>query len=719
MRQYPFGRKDLAAYSDRLTVSPGDKVPVRVSAHYAGTYLAELVQIICGDDRPRGTGFDVRPVALGPQNPGGYLGDYRAREQPVVDGSWALASQLPEFQSLRLTFKYFPTTPEQAATIVSGPGLEILQRQGRLEVRATAGAVVIVERHLAARRWHEVEVAIAASGQLTVSVRCLGIGIGEREVRWAVQLDAQPAVPGSVAAAAGDWRLGRGSDDAEPALNGKLEAPCWRGAERVAEWDFGSQMAARTLVDLTGRYHMTLHQHPARAVRGSCWDGSVTDWRLDRTHYGAIHFHDDDLTDAGWEADFELPLPDDLPSAVYAVRLTPRPDVPDLEEVTLVPEYVPLFVRPAATAARAPVAFLASTATYLAYGNQRLAAAAVVGGKAPRNPNDLYLVDHPALGYSLYEHHRDGDGVRHASGRRPMLNCRPGSIMWSFNADTNLLAWLSAIDQPFDVITDHDLHADGAAALAPYQAVVTGTHPEYYSTTMMDGLEGWLDAGGRLMYMGGNGFYWRIAFDPDDDQVIEVRRAEDGTRAWIAEPGEYHHSFSGELGGLWRRVGRPPNELVGIGFTAQGFDGGTHYRWNAAADDPRVAFMVNGLDRSVAFGAHGTQGGGAAGEEIDRFDLFQGSPPHAIVLASSEGHRPGMLLAKEEYRMMEPPHQDDARIRADLTFFETRAGGAVFSTGSISYAGSLSTDGYDNDVARLTGNVLQRFIDPAPFDLPD
>jgi N,N-dimethylformamidase len=719
VRQYPFGRKDLAAYSDRLTVSPGDRVSVRVSAHYAGTYLAELVQMICGDDRPRGTGFDVRPVALGPQNPGGYLGDYRAREQPVVDGSWALASQLPEFQSLRLTFKYFPTTPEQAATIVSGPGLEILQRQGRLEVRATAGAVVIVERHLAARRWHEVEVAVAASGQLAVSVRCLGIGIGEREVRWAVQLEAQPAVPGSVAAAAGDWRLGRGSDDAEPALNGKLEAPCWSGAEPVAEWDFGSQMAARTLVDLTGRYHMTLHQHPARAVRGSRWDGSVTDWRLDPTHYGAIHFHDDDLTDAGWDADFELPLPEDLPSAVYAVRLTPRPAVPALDEVTLVPEYVPLFVRPAATAARAPVAFLASTATYLAYGNQRLAAAEVVGGKPPRNPNDLYLMDHPALGYSLYEHHRDGDGVRHASGRRPMLNCRPGSIMWSFNADTNLLAWLNAIDQPFDVITDHDLHRDGAAALAPYQAVVTGTHPEYYSTAMMDGLEAWLGAGGRLMYMGGNGFYWRIAFDPDDDQVIEVRRAEDGTRAWIAEPGEYHHSFTGELGGLWRRVGRPPNKLVGIGFTAQGFDGGTHYRWNAAAEDPRVAFMVNGLDRAVAFGAHGTQGGGAAGEEIDRFDLFQGSPPHAVVLASSEGHRPGMLLAKEEYRMMEPPHPDDARIRADLTFFETRAGGAVFSTGSISYAGSLSTNGYDNDVATLTGNVLQRFIDPEPFDLPD
>ena len=34
---------------------------------------------------------------------------------------------------------------------------------------------------------------------------------------------------------------------------------------------------------------------------------------------------------------------------------------------------------------------------------------------------------------------------------------------------------------------------------------------------------------------------------------MEVRRNEDGTRAWAAEPGEYYHSFTGEYGGLWRR----------------------------------------------------------------------------------------------------------------------------------------------------------------------
>ena len=61
----------------------------------------------------------------------------------------------------------------------------------------------------------------------------------------------------------------------------------------------------------------------------------------------------------------------------------------------------------------------------------------------------------------------------------------------------------------------------------------------------------------------------------------------------------------------------------------------------------------------------------------------------------------------------------DDDVRADITFFETPSGGAVFSTGSISYAGSLSPNDYQNDIARLTGNVLKRFLDSEPFTFPD
>jgi N,N-dimethylformamidase len=55
-------------------------------------------------------------------------------------------------------------------------------------------------------------------------------------------------------------------------------------------------------------------------------------------------------------------------------------------------------------------------------------------------------------------------------------------------------------------------------------------------------------------------------------------------------------------------------------------------------------------------------------------------------------------------------------VRADIVFFETLSGGAVFATGSIAWCCALSHNAYDNNVSRLTGNVLRRFIDPRPFD---
>ena len=58
-------------------------------------------------------------------------------------------------------------------------------------------------------------------------------------------------------------------------------------------------------------------------------------------------------------------------------------------------------------------------------------------------------------------------------------------------------------------------------------------------------------------------------------------------------------------------------------------------------------------------------------------------------------------------------------IRADLTFFETAGGGAVFSTGSIAWAGSMAWNGYDNEIARMTSNVLRRFNDPETFRMPE
>jgi hypothetical protein len=40
-------------------------------------------------------------------------------------------------------------------------------------------------------------------------------------------------------------------------------------------------------------------------------------WGYRPRHYAAIHFHEDDLYDCGWETDFEATISDAMASGVY------------------------------------------------------------------------------------------------------------------------------------------------------------------------------------------------------------------------------------------------------------------------------------------------------------------------------------------------------------------------------------------------------------------
>jgi len=174
-------------------------------------------------------------------------------------------------------------------------------------------------------------------------------------------------------------------------------------------------------------------------------------------------------------------------------------------------------------------------------------------------------------------------------------------------------------------------------------------------------------------------------------------------------------SFTGEYGGLWRRSGRTPQQLAAVGFIAQGLDRSSYYRRTEASRDPRAAFAFAGIFDEI-IGDFGLVGGGAAGLELDHVDVALRTPAHTLVLARSEDHGPGMLVVTEEMTSNQPViAEGHPEIGADIAFFEIDGGGAVFATGSIAFAGSLPVGGFDNNVARLLGNVVRRFLDPAPF----
>ena len=193
--------------------------------------------------------------------------------------------------------------------------------------------------------------------------------------------------------------------------------------------------------------------------------------------------------------------------------------------------------------------------------------------------------------------------------------------------------------------------------------------------------------------------------------MIELRRAEGGIRAWAAEPGESYHQLDGTYGGLWRRNGRPPQRLCGVGFSAQGLFEGAWYRRLPAAERPELAWIFAGVNEEK-LGDYGLSGGGAAGFELDRADPELGTPDEAVVLARSEGHSrsfgvvPGELLSHIRTVSGEPPAD---LIRGELVYLERPGGGAVFSVGSITFCGSLSHNGYANGISRLLENVVRRF----------
>jgi N,N-dimethylformamidase len=378
-------------------------------------------------------------------------------------------------------------------------------------------------------------------------------------------------------------------------------------------------------------------------------------------------------------------------------------------------------VRPAV--APSDVALLIPTASYLAYANDHPGsdgqmAQAVAGATPVLRATDLLLHEHREWGLSCYDAHADGSGVACSTRLRPMLNMRPTHRYhvgpWQLPADLAVVSWLDDQRIDFDVLTDDDLHVEGVGLLAPYRCVITGTHPEYYTTAMLDGIERWLDAGGHLVYLGANGFYWRTAYDPARPFLVEIRRANAGSRAWESPPGEDHLASTGERGGLWRNLGRSPQRLTGVGYAAQGFDRCSPYRRLAASRDARAAFIFDGVDSEV-FGTAGDIGGGAAGQEVDRFDTALGTPTDALLLATSDALSEGYQRCVEEigFTVAGTNSLFDPAVRADVVYHVRPGGGAVFATGSIAWAGSLSTDA---DVGRITANVITRFRDPRPLD---
>jgi N,N-dimethylformamidase len=837
----------LAGYTDRLSARPGDTIKFHLSATTAllqtanknsstGTPLqqqqvkvrARLTSSICADPNPKGQGiietdasryFEERTIGI--------------RHQAIPRGSFAQtrsnlkvsSSMFKDLRKIKIEVWFYPTLIagdqnewSDSLGVVDqnvwswGDGFRLdLLSTGRLRLfynnikdcsRPKLEYKSTILQELKQQRWYCITTTLALSAN--DQYPSFNVDVEEKDEQDNVMDDDRDTDGLSASLSASSLTNDTGQNtntvsiDAPFALatggtlNGRLENPQIKietekdGEIILAAWDTSHyhDLDPWNIPCTDGLYSLVLHHHPTRGVKGRRWDGTEFCWTKCPKHYGAIHFHDDDIYDFQWKPNMAWKVPSDIPSGIYIMRFvtTTSDDTTITNEEQQHEEALPIFI----CAPKIPVSMPASkrnklvllipTFTYVVYGNHArpdfekdpwLARTQKASpGAYPYNPS-LY----PAYGHSAYDFHSDQTGIHFASHLRPLFNLRPGYITFSrvggynnddqetqknsndafcsglrhFPADSHIVSWLHHFGFDFDIITDHELHREGAAALAQYSTLLTCTHPEYHTPQSLEALQKYRDVqGGNLIYLGGNGFYWKIGASreplvksKDDDtndsddyedealsscKLLEIRRSEGGVRTWAAEAGEYYNLLDGMYGGLWRNSGRPPSKLAGIGFAAQGnFIGKPFHRicW----DRPDITeWVFRGLsDQEMAvLGDFGYSGDGAAGYELDRIDpaeeLYRDG--EVVILAQAETKAdPRYALVPEEvltpWTNLAGTSNEDAK-RADMVYFRVpKSGSQVFSVGSITFCGCLPFNNFENSVSRLIKNVVEHFLEEA------
>lgn len=222
-----------------------------------------------------------------------------------------------------------------------------------------------------------------------------------------------------------------------------------------------------------------------------------------------------------------------------------------------------------------------------------------------------------------------------------------------------LLGWLEREGFAYDLYSETEFHFD-RLPLDQYQVIILNTHNEYVSKEMYHRLKKWVyERGGRLMYLGGCAFLAELEFL--DEYTVRCRQEE-------------KYDLRGE----------PSACLLGVEYSHGGYRTGAPYR---VLNDSHWAFADTGLRNGDQFGLRSTNGrtpGGASGLELDKISPH--SPKNIVHLAKG----------------MNPENSG-----ADLVYYETPSGGAVFSSGSLNWPLACPVD---DMVSRVTANVLRRFL---------
>jgi len=754
-------KRTLIGYSSELTVRPGETIDFMVNAINGGSYKADLVRVINGDSHSRYKDqFKVVPVKAS------FMGSYEGNPQALNLGSYVHvddASVLNGLKSFTVAAWIFPTfnpveyTPPDLEnpdpfhppslniaesishqTIVSrydatsklGWALQI-DADYKLRFIADDQAVTIDHK---VKDWDWVYVAAsfdAKTGKVTVHLREKPWAPGDKFTarNLSVTGAVNPIHKGPLRIAAvrdGDGAAGTKLEKPGYVFNGRIQdvrivdmaldadeldrLSLDKTAESlkdntVADFDFAQGIVTDRVKDISpsGLKGQVVNV-PERAIRGIFYTAGTVNWTLAPEQYDAIGFHADDLYDANWSVDFNYTIPADLPSGIYAARLTQG-------DFT---EYITFFVAAPKGKPGAKLALWLSDYNYLAYNNVSIGATAAKNYPGHNfNYDDIafYKANPEYATGGTYNKHVDGTYYQSGSRLRPDLQIKPGAMLYNFVQDTHTSAFLEHEGVAYDIITDEIVAEEGLTLLQQYSVIVSASHPEYVTVGEFDAVTEYTASGGRFIYAGGNGWFWSVAPMEAFPGAIEIRN--------FHEIGE-RVLMNGNQGGLIIETGRKPGAVFGVEMAAMIWHGSSPYNKLEDANNPRVSWMFEGTKEGNTFGNYGVDKahGGVAGFETDKYNASNGVPRHALHLATAKDLRPtveNVKLSNMPLSISYDPATGENWGASSLVFFETPNGGAMLSTGSITWFGSTLENDFDNDVARISANIIRRFLDPAAF----
>jgi N,N-dimethylformamidase beta subunit-like protein/tachylectin len=368
-----------------------------------------------------------------------------------------------------------------------------------------------------------------------------------------------------------------------------------------------------------------------------------------------------------WKISFQLVIPRDpvWPSGLYAAECRPEGADPSEQGAS----YIVFILKPPA-GERGELAVLSNINTWNAYNCWGGSSKYCCHEGSPLPQQLSFERPHPGT----------------CPSQLPAIDC-PEVVPQTCHltrAELWVLTWLEDNGYPFHLYSDHDLD-HGIEGISTgtwrYKALILNTHAEYWTFSMYDKVKSYVEDGGSLIYLGGNGIYEHVDYADGAGRVMRVLQEATGDLSLCNEQNTLRVPC------LFRSLThpkRPERAILGVQF--ENVVGLTATPYEVTA--PKHPFLDG-----VAKDRIGTRGlfCAASGWEVDHLPKRLRSDTTLLAHGREEGNPAGADGADMVCRTIRPKNN------------------FVFSAGSLQFGASLVVD---ENLQRLIKNVLEAALHP-------